>query len=312
MLRLKPISSLIVLERGERMNKYYFHSIASAVLWASTGIFIKLLDDIALFEIIWIRCFVAMIFTLLAMQMFKDQSKIKNANKKKSIFLSSLMTGYYISATTAFMHAPIALVALIIALSPCITIVFRFFLKDKIISREIIGLVLCLVGIFLFFNYTIVILDKYETSGIVFGGLLAFMASFLRALYSYILWLSNRVGEDYNSNFLTIVTFIIGTIVLFPFIYGDLEPSGFSNLDLLYFLALGVISTTLPNILNSLASVKLNPTIHSLICMTTPMIAALLAWLIFSESLSMGSIMGMFITLVGIFISNNGIFILNK
>ncbi|ABC27507.1 hypothetical protein HCH_00604 [Hahella chejuensis KCTC 2396] len=70
-----------------------------------------------------------------------------------------------------------------------------------------------------------------------------------------------------------------------------------------YLLGLGVIATFVPNMLNNLSSMKLNPTVHNIIGMSTPISASIMAWIFLGEEQDALALIAMLVTVSGIFLS---------
>ena len=64
-----------------------------------------------------------------------------------------------------------------------------------------------------------------------------------------------------------------------------------------------MLSTAIPTFTNSYASKRVNPTVHTMISLSTPMLASILAFLFLGESVSVVQIFGIAVTLFGILVT---------
>ncbi len=292
-------------------NFPYLTSFLTALSWATTGIFIKEIGNINPFFLVWLRLLIAALIMLLIRQ--KDFSFYKDIlvfdkNQLISLLCASMMTFYYVCTTWAFQLAPVSLVALFIALSPIITVIARFFAQEIIQKREVLGCCITILGIGIFLYYSNNnSTTSQENSHIWIGLFLSLLAATLKASYSFVLWKLREhntivIGNSFS---LTLKTLIIGLIFLLPSAVtsGNTIPISFKTI--LLFMALGIISTALPTFLNSYASKLVNPTSHTVICLSTPIIASLLALFFLNEQIAGNAAIGIIVTSTGVLITLN-------
>ena len=280
------------------------YSFLCATLWASTGIFVKFINGLDVTQIIWGRLFIALICGLI---LIKPGLMIKQfiLHKHQLIehLLSCMMTGYYFLATFAFIYCPVAMAALIIALSPLFTFFFRLVIERAFSYYEVIGFIIAFLGLSLYFSSKDYISSDYSLQHVYMGASFAVGAAFLKATFSYFLRKKVLKGDVVDSSFINTNTLTLG--VLFLGLYLIFTESSFElSLDNSYYLlGLGVVATFIPNQLNTMSSMKLNPTLHNIIGMSTPITASLLGWIFLDEKQDVFSLCAMLITVVGIFLS---------
>jgi drug/metabolite transporter (DMT)-like permease len=274
-----------------------FYSFLCATLWASTGIFVKFIDGLALNQIIFGRFFIGAILAIIFLRDIKSLIK-----PQFPIFIPSLMTLYYVSATYAFYYAPVAIAALFIAISPLFTLLIRLVRKDRIYLNEFIGFVVSFIGLVLYFKNSNA-LGNYSQYSIYLGAALATFSAFVRAVYSYYIWHKSAGDKSVDLQAMNMNTLIIGSGLFVPFVITESTRQIFDWNTGLALLGLGVLATFVPNVLNNIASKKINPTTHNIIGMTTPLTASLMAWVWLGEAQTIYSLLCMVVALLGVFIS---------
>ena len=276
------------------------NSIMTAALWALTGIFVKLLSELPALDILFYRSLVAFLFFLLAIIYKKKALSLFSIPKKRTLLASGLMFFYYTSATLSFYLAPVAAAAIFISTSPCFAMIIKSINGIRPKAKEVMGFSISFASLTLFVLVAKGDFGGYSYNATIIGSLLGISAGFFRALYSFLLWRRPEHQSDLNQ--ISINTFIIAIAVLSPihFIYSD--EQAFQTFDYLYIVCLGVFATALPNLLHSLASEKVDPTIHSVVGTLTPVIAAVLAWFIFNEKIPILGVFAIAGSLAGIMI----------
>jgi len=274
-----------------------FYSLACAALWASTGIFIKIIDDLSIDQIIFWRFIIAAMGSFFIIKKF-----VLNGIDKPYAIMPLLMTVYYIAASYSFYFSPIAIAALIIGISPLFTLMIRFFLKEKINSGEVLGFIIAFIGLGLFLSESSN-MQGYTLQSILAGSGMALAAAFVRAIYSYIIWHKNKVGETINLENINLHTFFIGIVIFIPF---SSTQSSTYDLDLYTItglVGLAIVATLIPNILNNKASRAISPSVHNTIGMSTPIFASIMAWIFLGEAQTLSSALYMLIVVAGIFVT---------
>lgn len=290
------------------------YSLLCATLWASTGIFVKLIGGLGVNQIIVGRFLTALVLSLLFIRGLRRVRKQGSGTHTKvnarRLGLASLMTLYYVCATYGFYLAPVSVAALLIALAPLFTLLIRALTKQRIHRNEWLGFALAFIGLLLYFRTGAMSTGSsaadYTGQTLLIGGLLALVAALLRALFSHALWSACRRGETVDIHRINLETLALGSLLLLPVLLLPALLSGappvleLNSRGLLWLLALGAFSTFLPNLLNNLASLKITPTLHNVIGMSTPLSASLMAWALLGETQTVYSIGCMLLALAGI------------
>lgn len=280
------------------------YSFLCATFWASTGIFVKLIDGLDVAQIIWGRFIIALICSLILIKSgLRLKQFILHQHPLIEHLLSGMMTAYYFLATFAFIYCPVAMAALIIALSPLFTFIFRLVIEKKFSYYEVFGFAVAFLGLSLYFTSKDYIPSGYSLHHIYIGAAFATGAAFLKAIYSYLLRNKVLKGDAVDSSFINTNTLTLGVLLLGLYLTFTESSLKLSLNNFYYLLGLGVVATFIPNVLNTMSSMKLNPTIHNIVGMSTPISASLLGWIFLDEKQDIFSLCAMLITVAGIFLS---------
>ncbi|VUD46785.1 hypothetical protein TDB9533_00894 [Thalassocella blandensis] len=287
-----------------------FYSIGSAVLWATTGIFIKYLHAIPVGHLLWFRFLLAMMLSVLIFAIGRRAIERGKLLAWRGFGLASLMTAYYIFATTAFSLAPVSLVVLVIAATPVIAFILQFIKFRMYHLHQVVGFVVTLTGI------SIYVAIQSGNGNLVLslttwiGAACALGAACVRALYAVIVWHQALAGEkNTESNkgpdalLLSLKTVLLGSVICIPGLFIGSSPALPDHFSLLMLLGLAGIATVLPTLFNTLASARIDPVLHNIICMSTPVLAGAFAWILLDEKQSVWSVLAAGIIVLGIVIS---------
>jgi len=213
-----------ILNKIPQHRKGLVYISITALLWSSSGLFIKILTLNA-YQILFYRSVIAAI-TLVIISSVKDK-RIKFEHDKLTILASVFYSGILIffvianklttSANAIFLQftAPIYL----LFLEPLL-------LKTKFRRKDLVTIVISISGMFLFF------MGKLEL-GSIYGNLIAILAGFCFAMFSLFLkWKKQKGSEN------TIISVIYGNIIVglicLPIVFGELSLSTTETYVLLY------------------------------------------------------------------------------
>ncbi|MDG9670077.1 DMT family transporter [Hahella sp. CR1] len=279
------------------------YSFLCATLWASTGIFVKFIDGMSVFHIIWGRFLVAFIFGAVLLKAHSFSRSGPSAYQAQEFPLALMMTLYYVLATFSFYYAPVAVAALLIALAPLFTFLLRLFLQSEFNQNELIGFLIAFAGLAFYFYGKDYAAEGYAISDILLGSALGLGAAFLRAMFSFSLWRRVNQGRVVNAANINNLTLVLGVALLLPCLLLQPGDAKVTQHNLILIVGLGLLATFLPNLLNNLSSMKLSPTLHNIIGMTTPISASLMAWAFLDEAQDLQALLAIIITVSGIFLS---------
>ncbi|MFT4021198.1 MAG: DMT family transporter [Acinetobacter sp.] len=276
------------------------YSLYCAVFWATTGIFVKSIDGIAISVILLLRCLIAALFLFITYRLLKRKQLEQSPLPRFLTYgMVAVMLFYYITATYAFIFAPVALATLLMSLSPCMAILYRITTKEKIYHYEIIGFMLAFLGVFLYV-YPSFHASRTALFQLLFGCFLAFSAAVFKAVNSIMIWKNKEILTTQHFDKIHLQTFLLGIVVMFILSLGDFNAMVISEQNVVLLLGLGILSTAIPSVLNSVASIKITPVIHNIIGMSTPVFASLFAYAFLGESLTTWSIFSLLLSLLGV------------
>jgi len=201
---------------------------------------------------------------------------------------------YYIGGLYALSYIPIALLTVIIAMSPVLSVVFdRFIYKRKVRFQTIIGVGVSLFGICLVAGVDTGML----ASGRIYGYLLATVPVICANLYNVI---AIKITKKYDT--FDIAIYIIGATVILCTPYGlsHLPPPEALNATFIMtivFLGSGVAAFGVFAYVNSLKI--LGATTSLMFSNFVPVVSVIFSWLLLSETVLPLQLVGGAIALIG-------------
>ena len=197
----------------------------TALLWSSSGLFIKVLTALDAYQISFYRSIIAAI-TIIVILIIKDKKVTFETDKLTilaSVFYSGILIFFVIanklttSANAIFLQftAPIYL----LFLEP-------LFLKTKFRKKDLITIIICISGMFLFF------MGKLEI-GNIYGNIVAILAGICFALFSlFVKWKKMKGSGN------TIISIVYGNILVglicLPLVFSNLSLTLTETYILLY------------------------------------------------------------------------------
>ena len=179
-------------------------------------------------------------------------------------------------------------------LAPLFTLILEILiLKRKFNPKVIFGLGLSLIGAYVIFGNEFDLAEKYTL-----GNLLALICSLCLALCFMI---AEKVRQTENTVVYTRLLYLSAAMTLLLIaLIGDISLFGFSYYEYLGLIFLGIVPTIIGH--NAIYySVKyVSPTIVSAFPLGEPIIATILAFFIFGESIELNIYIGGLITLLGL------------
>lgn len=191
--------------------------------------------------------------------------------------------------------------AVIMATAPIMVFVFSIFiLKEKIILRKIIGIVLGLTGTVFLILYG----HQSSTVGsnIMLGNTLVFINATSYSLYLIIV---KKLLDKYHPFTFVKWVYLIGVVLVLPFGFNELSEVNWPSFTFDIWWKIGfiiVLSTFLTYLLNLFALSKLKPTTVSIFIYLQPVIATIYALSVGSDSLNAIKIMATTCIFIGIYL----------
>ncbi|ACJ17261.1 permease [Thermococcus onnurineus NA1] len=261
------------------MKKGYLFVFLAASMWGTLGIFAKYLDGFGLspFTMVFYRVLFALI--LLAVYLsFRGSFSIERSRLKFyasygffSIFL--FYTLYFYTVTIS----SVSFAVLLLYTAPIYSIILGSLIFREPLKREkVIALTMVMTGVLLV-NWGDV---RFSTKALIFG----LLTGFTYALYGVLAKLAVRKEEPEKALFYTL---LFGMIYLLPFAdFG--VPAG----AVPYLFALAFFPTFLGYILYNRALKEIEVSRASIVATIEPVVAIILAFLLFEETLTIKQLAG--------------------
>ncbi len=284
-------------------TRYLIIAIITASTWGLTGIFVQLLPAYSPVTLTAVRLIIALLVSLPLLTLSQTtRHNIKSTLKQPIAYLLALLlAGYYLLATAAFQMAPVAEVALLLSTPPLFVLLLRQLRSVPPQKTEIVGAIIAAIGI------VIILAPKLSlaatSSQHLYGNAIALFAATLTALYAYLYHNLSQRNDAPETGTVTILTFIIGSVLLTPLLLFSSSQSTFTDMNIKIvslLLGLGIISTAIPSLGFALISKHLPAIITSTVALFIPTFAALLAFFILDEYISFNFLLGCAFVLTGV------------
>ena len=268
-------------------------------LWSTSYILIKIgLRELNPLVFVTYRYALASIVLIILSTMFRYKCN-KNLRSKQLLFLLLGFTGYFIAQGLQFFglyYLPAITVTFILNMSPIFVLVLgMFFLKEKPTIIQLIGVIIVICGVMLFFSGSLLALNE------VLGVFLTILSGIGWALYMVIFRCCLRDGKidvfaltTYSTSFGSLL--LLGTTIMTNNI---MIPSTNSLYIILW---LSIINTALAFILWNHALRVLRAYDQSILQNTMLIQITLLAYVFLRESITPQKILGIIIIFIGILI----------
>ncbi len=267
-----------------------------AMLSVSTSpIIARFLDNVPAVTIsFWRMSFGAMILWFISI--FKKQTPL-NSKQLKRTWLAGIMLGIHFALFFGSIKlTTIANATFLGTLAP----LFTFIIEKFILKRHHSKFLLFGLG-FAIFGATIIISNQFDfSSKYTIGNLLAIACSMFLGVGFII---SENVRKEISTISYSRTLFSTAALTLFIIsLFTQSSLFGYSKIDFIYLLLLGIIPTLFGHGLMYHSIRHISPTIVASTPMGEPIIASLLAWLLFNEIIGFITLIGGIITMVGLFI----------
>lgn len=285
MLEKKKISALL-------------QAILVVTIWATSWVMIKIgLEDIPPFTFAGLRYFLA--FLVLLPLAFRKQnlSEILRLTRRDWTNLVILGLFYYTinqgAVYAALAHLPAVSVSLVLSLTSILTAwIAGRSLGEKLSSLQWLGLVLNLLGAFLYF-YPV----QIPTNQII--GLIFAFAAMIGNSFGTVLGRKANSGGQASPLTVTIISMGIGSVALLGWGLSTEPWPQFTQQSLIFLLVMVLVNTAFAFYLWNLALKGLQATEASIINNTIIIQIALLAWIFLGEELSGLDIAGISLAFAG-------------
>ncbi len=223
------------------MNKGIYFAAFTALLWGFLAIALKVsLNDLPPITVTWFR-FIIAFFTLFIYYLVFDRKKVLIIGRPPLFaIISGICLGLnYIGFITGIHYTTPGVAQVFIQTGAVMLAITGFvFFKEKVTVRQVIGLLILILGLFIFYRENIVVLA---------GGLEKYKTGVLWTLFGALSWLFYAIFQKkavliHNPMQLNLILFIIPAIYLFPWVQFHRLPSlTLGNWALLLFLGLNTL-----------------------------------------------------------------------
>src|SRR3989344_4813190 len=259
----------------------YLEAIVAAVIWGSSGIFIKYID-LPPTTVTFFRLAVPTLILFIFLTVKKI--KLFHGNNKLILLASTLNAGRIFLYSVGFTFASIGNAVIILYTWPIFVTVFSMlFLKEQVKKRTFLLLFIALIGtIFIYLN------KEFSFSDNNFIGITAMFIS--AAIYALTVIIFKKESEKYSKYETIFYQNLIGSIILIPFIFINkpLPSLPQTSLGILYGILIGIIGFLF--FFSALKKIKAS-TVSFLSYIEVPS-AIILSIIFFQESLTWNMVVG--------------------
>ena len=303
------------------MKKGYTYIIVSAIIFSTMEIGGKIIaGQINPFQLTFLRFLIGGLFLLPFA--IKELSK-RNLILDKNDFKFFIWTGFLcviVSMTffqLAIVYTKASTVAILFSTNPIFTIPFAYFiLKENLVKRTVISLMLSIIGI-------IFILNPLNIGKDIFGIVLAILAAITFSVYTV---MGKKKAHRYGSIILNSFTFISGALLLLIYIMIS-NTSNFINIaneyrlfkafvaipiftnitfkNLIVIMYLGIVVTGLGYLFFFMAMEKTSAAKASIVFFIKPALAPILSFIVLKETVPTNALLGIMFILLGSYIGLN-------
>ncbi|HIQ29180.1 MAG TPA: DMT family transporter [Candidatus Caldiarchaeum subterraneum] len=276
---------------------YLAQGIAAGMLFGTSSIIIRFLPTLDAITIGFYRLIIAITMLIpINILLLRETPRFLSENLPRLIMLGLLIGFHFIFFISAVKYTTILNTTVLVNTTPVITLVLSWiFLREPTSTHRIIGLVLTLVG-----ASSIALLETIYSPGNLIGDLFAFLAAVFWAVY---LMLGKPIRERGNVLVMMPVIYSISAILLAlsGFVVNSSIPIP-SYKELIFLLALAFLPTVLGHTLHFSSLKHLSAFQTSTLALLEPVVATILAAVIFLEIPNAFFYIGAAVTMLGIYL----------
>lgn len=287
------------MEDSKKVVQGYLLVALCGTCWGLMGVLTKELDVLGFdgFSISALRPTVAALFYLIYILIKEPQYLKTDLKSLIFFFIYGVVTldGMFITFTYAVKYSSIATASVLLFTNPIfVMIMSRFIFKEKLTKKKIFALIMSIIGCLLVVRAYDVEAFKVSSLGILLG----VMSGFTVALQNIL----GKVGSTkYNYKTHLVYSFLFAALFLWfirpPWV---LLAHATSYKAWFFIIAIGIFATVIPNGAFVKALKYVESSKASIICSIEPIIATILGFLIFKETLEIWQIIGMAFILLAV------------
>ncbi|WP_347551606.1 EamA family transporter [Pseudalkalibacillus hwajinpoensis] len=272
-----------------------------ASLWGVIGVFVTFLYEIGFtaIQVVAMRVLTASLFMVFYVS-FKNRNLFKIKVKDSRYFVGTGIISIVLFNWCLFSsmeESSISIAFILLYTAPVFVTIFSWLLfNESMTFRKVTALLITLVGC------SLVIGLFSNTSGSIslYGLILGLGSGLFYALYSIF---GKFALKKYDSLTVTVYTFLFASIAVVPFSNPGSMISLFLSIKVwLLIIGLGFLSTMLPFIFYTKGLQYVESSRASIVATIEPVIASLIGFLIFNETLSLWQYMGMIMVISSVVI----------
>ncbi|MCC3357029.1 DMT family transporter [Bacillus sp. REN16] len=274
---------------------------AGASLWGIIGLFVSNLYAIGFtpLQVVAVRAIAASIF-LITYTLLKNPKAFKIKGSDSKYFIGTGIISIVLFNWCMFVaieETSISVAAILLYTAPAfVTIFARLLFKEKLTIRKMLALAVTIVGC----AFVVGVFPKFSGTISLFGLVVGIGSGFFYALYSIF---GKFALEKYDSLTVTVYTFIFAAVAVTPFsgIWSALNL--FTDIkSWLYIIGLGFLSTMLAFILYTKGLQYVESSRASIIATIEPVVAAIIGFFVFQETLQMWQYVGIMMVIAAVII----------
>lgn len=272
-----------------------------ASLWGVIGLFVTYLYKIGFtpLEVVAMRVLTASLF-LVPYVLIKNRHLFKIKVRDSGYFIGTGIISIVLFNWCLFSSmkdSSISIAFILLYTAPAfVTILSRILFKESLTARKVTALMITLIGCSLVSG-----IFSGSTASISFYGLIVGLGSgFFYALYSIF---GKAALSKYDSLTVTVYTFLFASFAIVPFSGLDLRVSTLTDLKVIgLVIGLGFLSTMLPFIFYTKGLQYVESSRASIIATIEPVVASVIGFFIFNETLSTWQYIGMIMVISSVII----------
>lgn len=281
--------------------------IICVVVWAFAFPFIKIgLTDLSFTNLTIMRFFVVyVVFIAIRLLQPKRFSKLHKKDILPIFVLGFLgLTIYHLGLNYGEQYISPGAASLIIATIPVLVAISAFiFLKEKITSKKVMGIMLALFGVVIISIFGTP--DESIEINLIHGALAVVLAAIMGAFYTIA---GKKLLERYSALSLTVYAMLLGSVALIPFLF--LNPSIIDQVATMsahsWFavIFLGVFSTVIGYTLWYVGLEMKSASDVSVYLYAVPVLSTIISYFLFDDKITMFFVLGGVLVIIGLVLVN--------
>ncbi|RKD29489.1 DMT family transporter [Thermohalobacter berrensis] len=287
-------------------KKIYLLMTMAALFWAGAFIAGKLgVNELSPISLTFFRFFFASIIIFFVMVKYEKKNwRLKGKDWIPVIITGVVgMVGYHIFFFTALKYTQASNASILAATNPIVTAVLAsYFINEKLVIKRIIILILALIGVILTItNWNIKTLVNFTFNK---GDLIMLVAVTCWATYSVIV---KKIMDRYSPLILTTYSFIVCTVVLFPFVIREFLQISIFDISIKGWLPvvyMAIFPTVIGYLIQQMAIKEIGVSRAAIFINLVPVFSVILAAIILNEKLGYLRLISGFMIVLAVYLNS--------